>query len=76
LKYAKQAVDKGYTIHTMCVGVSGDVELMKAIAWLGNGYALVVPGGTTVAQKQADIQAAFAKIASAVPPARLMAPSP
>lgn len=76
LKYAKQAVDAGYTVHTICVGVSGDTALMQAIAWLGNGYALVVPGGTTISEKQSEVNAAFAKIANAVPPARLLPPSP
>jgi hypothetical protein len=32
LKYAYQAVQNGYTVHTICVGVSGDTQLMKAIA--------------------------------------------
>jgi hypothetical protein len=74
LKYVKQAVDKGYTIHAISVGVDADRNLLKAVAWLGNGYYLDVPGGTDISQKEADLKAAFAKIAAAVPPARLMPP--
>ncbi len=75
LKYVKQAVDKGYTVHAISVGVDADRNLLKAVAWLGNGYYIDVPGGTDIAQKEADVKAAFAKIASAVPPARLQPPA-
>ncbi|MFO0919539.1 MAG: hypothetical protein U0872_14665, partial [Planctomycetaceae bacterium] len=75
LKYVKSAVDKGYTVHAISVGVDADRNLLKAVAWLGNGYYIEVPGGTDIAQKEADVKAAFAKIASAVPPARLQAPA-
>lgn len=74
LKYVKQAVDKGYTVHAISVGVDADRDLLKAVAWLGSGYYIDIPGGTDVAQKEADVKAAFAKIAAAVPPAKLMAP--
>ncbi len=74
LKYVKQAVDRGYTVHAICVGADGDRELMTAVAWLGNGHFINVPGGSTIAQMEAELRAAFIKIAAAVPPARLVNP--
>lgn len=75
LKYVKEAVDKGYVIHCISVGVDADKNLLEAIAWLGNGYHINVPGGTSVADMEATMKEAFAKIAAAVPPARLTPPS-
>jgi Flp pilus assembly protein TadG len=71
---AKEAVDAGYTIHTMSVGMDADVNLMKAIAWLGHGVAITVPGNTTVAQMQANVLEGFNRIAAFVPPAKLVNP--
>lgn len=76
LKYVKQAVDKGYTVHAISVGVDGDSNLLKAVAWLGNGQFVQVPGGQSVSDMEATVKSAFAKIASSVPPARLMQPNP
>jgi hypothetical protein len=76
LKYVKQAVDKGYTVHAISVGIDGDANLMKAVAWLGNGQFVHVPGGQSVSDMEETVKAAFAKIASSVPPARLMQPNP
>lgn len=73
LRLAKEAVDKGYTIHTMSVGADADFELMEAIAHLGSGHWINVPGGSSVADMEADVLAAFHKIATFVPPAKLMA---
>jgi hypothetical protein len=75
LKYVQQAVAKGYTVHAISVGADADTETLKAVAWLGNGHYIHVPGGTDVTQMEETVKAAFAKIAAAVPPARLMAPS-
>ncbi|MBS0205989.1 MAG: VWA domain-containing protein [Planctomycetes bacterium] len=72
LAKVKIAVDKGYTVHSVSVGSVADRDLMKAVAWLGNGYWLDVPAGTTVADMSTQMQTVFAKIASAVPPARLV----
>ena len=72
LKYVKQAVDKGYTVHAISVGADADRDLLQAIAWLGNGYAIDVPGGMSVSDMEDQVRAAFSKIASAVPPARLV----
>lgn len=72
LSKVKIAVDKGYTVHSVSVGSVADRNLMKAVAWMGNGYWLDVPAGTTVAAMSDKMRAAFAKIASAVPPARLV----
>ncbi|MEI8383161.1 MAG: pilus assembly protein TadG-related protein [Planctomycetota bacterium] len=72
LAKVKIAVDKGYTVHSVSVGSVADRNLMKAVAWLGKGYWLDVPAGTTVAAMSSQMQDVFAKIASAVPPARLV----
>lgn len=72
LAKVKIAVDKGYTVHSVSVGSVADRDLMKAVAWLGNGYWMDVPAGTTVADMSTQMQTVFAKIASAVPPARLV----
>ena len=72
LKYVKQAVDKGYTVHCISVGIDADRGLLKAAAWLGNGYYIDVPGGQSVSDMEDDVRAAFTKIAAAVPPARLV----
>lgn len=74
MKYVQQAVDKGYTVHTISVGADADTETLKAIAWLGNGHYINVPGGMDVTQMEETVKAAFAKIAASVPPARLMKP--
>ena len=71
LMRAKEAVDAGYTIHTMTVGVGGDPTYMEAVAHLGGGITITVPGNQTVAGMEADIIAGFQKIAAFVPPARL-----
>jgi Flp pilus assembly protein TadG len=74
LMRAKEAVDAGYTIHTMTVGLGGDPNLMAAIAHLGKGITIVVPGDQTVAEMEADVIAGFQKIAAFVPPAKLVKP--
>ncbi|WP_437204703.1 pilus assembly protein TadG-related protein [Planctomicrobium sp. SH664] len=76
LKTAKAAVDAGYTIHTMAVGADADAELLKAIAWLGNGVFINVPGGSSVSDMTEQVEAAFTKIAAFVPPAKLLNDTP
>ena len=68
---AKQAIDAGFTIHTMAVGAEGDVELMEAIAKAGKGICMVVPGNMTVPEMESQLLAAFSQIAANVPPPRL-----
>lgn len=72
LAKVKIAVDKGYTVHTVSVGADADRDMMKAAAWLGKGHYLDVPPGATVAGLSDNMREVFAKIASAVPPARLV----
>ncbi len=72
LKQAKNAIDKGYVIHTIAVGSDADTQLMKAIAWMGGGIYLHIPGGTSAAQMEAQLEIAFHQIASMVPPAKLL----
>lgn len=71
---AKAAIDAGYTIHTMTVGADADPNLMRAIAWMGKGYFINVPGGRTTSEMQEDVIAAFSKIAAFVPPPKLVNP--
>ncbi|HMO14741.1 MAG TPA: VWA domain-containing protein [Pirellulaceae bacterium] len=69
---AKECVDAGYTIHSMVVGSDGDRDLMRAVAHLGRGVFLDIPGGSSVQQMQAEVLEAFNRIASFVPPATLL----
>ena len=69
---AAQAVDRGYTIHTMTVGTNADQQLMNAVAKVGKGIAISVPGGSSIADTQNQVLKGFNIIASKVPPARLI----
>jgi len=69
---AKQAIDKGYTVHTLSVGAGADRDLMRAIAFAGHGEWINVPGGTTIAEIEEQMLDAFARIAANVPPAKLL----
>lgn len=69
---AKRAIDAGYTIHTLTVGQGADRDLMEAIAFAGSGIWIDVPGGTSVAQMEAEMMEAFSRIAANVPPAKLL----
>lgn len=73
LRLAFEAREEGMTIHTMSVGQDADRDLMRAIAHIANGHYINVPGGSSVSEMEAEVQAAFHKIASFVPPAKLMA---
>lgn len=66
------AAQRGITIHTLAVGAEADFDLMKAIAFVGGGIYIEVPGGTTVAQMEAELLEAFGQIASKVPPGKLV----
>ncbi len=72
LMKAKEAVDAGYTIHCLTVGLGADQQLMTAVAWLGRGIYIHVPGNQSVTEMEADVLAAFNKIAAFVPPAKLV----
>ncbi|QDT31208.1 VWA domain-containing protein [Thalassoglobus polymorphus] len=72
LRLAYQAVESDYTIHTMAVGIDADRDLMRAIAHIGKGHFIDIPGGVSVNDMTADVEAAFHKIASFVPSAKLM----
>jgi len=69
---ALQAAQHGITIHTLAVGADADTDLMQAIAYVGGGIYIEVPGGTSVAQMEAELLEAFGEIASKVPPAKLV----
>ena len=68
----KQAIDAGYTVHTLSVGYGADSELMEAIAKAGGGIWINVPGSSSVAAMEEEIVAAFQQIAGQVPPPKLV----
>jgi hypothetical protein len=72
LKLAAEALQKGYTIHTMSVGSDADRDFMEAVAHIGKGHWVDVPGGTTVDDMEDQLRAAFHEIATFVPPAKLV----
>ncbi len=69
---AADATQDGYTVHTMSVGANADKNLMKAIAHIGNGLWIDVPGGSSILEIQQQLNMAFGKIASKVPPPKLV----
>lgn len=69
---ATMAIKQGCTIHTISVGAGGDRDLMQAIAFAGGGEFVDVPGGTTIAEMEDQMRAAFALIASKLPPPKLV----
>jgi len=69
---ATEAIRRGISIHTMSVGLNADEDLMEAIAFAGSGVWIPVEGGTTVAQMEEEMRAAFRQIASRVPPPKLV----
>jgi len=69
---ASEAIRKGVTIHTMSVGASSDADLMRAIAFAGDGVWTHVPGGTTIADMESQLLDAFREIAAKVPPPKLI----
>lgn len=72
LRLAWVAREQGISVHTMAVGIDADRDLMRAIAHIANGHFIDVPGGFSVADMEADVQEAFHRIASFVPPAKLL----
>jgi hypothetical protein len=69
---AKEAVDQGFTIHTLSVGADADRDMMQAIAFMGGGLYIDVPGGTSIEEMQDELQSAFRQIAANVPPPKLV----
>jgi Flp pilus assembly protein TadG len=69
---ATEAIRQGITIHTMSVGAAADADLMRAIAFAGRGVWMHVPGGTTVAEMESQLEDAWREIASKVPPPKLI----
>jgi len=70
---AEEAKDAAIVVHTISVGSGADTDLMGAIAQMTGGNHLHVPGGSTIAEMEEDLQTAFALLAGQVPPARLVA---
>lgn len=71
-RLVNEAVDKHYTVHAISVGADADRDLLRAVAWLGSGEYLDVPGGSSVAEMEGQMRAAFAKIAAAAPAPKLV----
>jgi hypothetical protein len=69
---ATQAIADGATIHTISVGADSDDNLLKAIAFAGGGKFVDIPGGSTVQDMEAQLLAAFAEIATKLPPPKLV----
>ncbi len=69
---AKRLIDQGVTIHTLTVGAGADRDLMKAIAFAGNGEWIDCPGGSTIAEMEGQLLSAFGRIAANVPPPKLL----
>ncbi|MBL9093010.1 MAG: hypothetical protein JNL96_17460, partial [Planctomycetaceae bacterium] len=49
---------------TICVGADADTALMAEVANMTGGVAFVVPGGQTVSQVQAQLEAVFSQVAA------------
>lgn len=69
---AIEAASEGVQIHTLAVGAGADTDLLRAIAFIGGGIFIEVPGGTTVAAMEEDLLDAFSQIASKLPPPKLI----
>lgn len=69
---AKEASDAGYVVHTISMGSGADTKLMQAIADYSGGEYVHVASGTSNAQMEEQLEAAFAVLAGQVPPARLL----
>ena len=73
---AKQAIDSEYTIHTLTVGAAADRDLLTALARAAGGHYVDVPGGSSIADMETQLTAAFAEFAARVPPPRLLVDRP
>ncbi len=69
---ATQAINRGITVHTMAVGQGADRDLMRAIAFAGEGIFISVPGGSEIADMESQMLEAFSKIAAKLPPPKLV----
>ena len=72
----REAIHSDYTVHTLTVGASADAALLNAIARAAGGHHVDVPGGSSIADMEADLTAAFAEFAARVPPPRLLLDRP
>ncbi len=69
---AKEAADLGIRVHSLGVGANADTALLQAIAHIGGGIYIEVPGGTSVSQMENEVRAAFREIAAKLPPPKLV----
>ena len=69
---AREAVRAGVTIHAMSVGNHADRGLMRALASMGGGVYIEVPGETTTDQMSALLREKFNLLAGNVPAAKLL----
>ena len=64
------ASESDVVIHTLCMGVSADVDLMKAIAHVSGGCDIVVRAAASNSETEAQLREAFGVLAGQLPPAR------
>jgi len=70
LYQAYLANESRVVIHTLCVGTSADVDLMKAIAHVSGGCDIVVSAAASNSETEAQLREAFGVLAGQLPPAR------
>ncbi len=68
----KLAVEAGITVHTMAVGNGADTNIMRAVATMGNGVYIQIPGTATAEQMATLLEEKFNLLAGNVPPAKLL----
>jgi hypothetical protein len=69
---AIESANRGIQIHTLAVGSGADTDLLQAIAFIGGGIYVEVPGGTSIPQMESELLEAFGQIASKLPPPKLI----
>lgn len=67
---ACQASENHIVIHTLCMGSSADVNLMKAVAHVSGGYSIVVNATASNSETETQLREAFGVLAGQLPPAR------
>ncbi len=70
LYQAYLAGENDVVIHTLCIGVSADVNLMKAIAHISGGRDIVVSAAASNSATEAQLREAFGVLAGQLPPPR------
>ena len=69
---AQEAAALGIKIHSMAVGANADRGMMEAMAFIGGGVFINIPGGSSVSQMESQVKQAFRKVAARVPAPKLV----